>query len=542
MPPSTVIQHELATRPEGYASRLIPGVAVAQFGVPRKRPHSVRSDGPLWAGEKPQAFSRPSRAAPLLNLMQAVLPGPAVPGQAWSLLANVLADFLLVFVNFLAVSHLHLALRRNLAGLAGPSGAPPPWLGFVLLYGVLITLLGYSEGLYRTDLVREPRDERRILIRTLGWATLLAGTLIYLFGIDRIPPTAVIASAGLNSVTMLAWRRWQRSRAAQRAQNGRAARNVLIVGAGRLGHEVADCLNRNPQRGRVIRGFLDDNWRRDPDGLGTVDDLARIARAEFADEIILTLPHDSAITQKVIREARRNRLDVKLVPDLSGFESQSAIIENFGPLPVLSLHEEPIPSGGLFLKRAFDVVGSTLGLALAGPVMALIALVIRLDSPGLVFYRAARVGRKGRCFVCFKFRTMVADAEGMKERLRPLNQRQGAFFKIGSDPRITRAGRFLRRYSLDELPQLWNVLKGEMSLVGPRPHPLDDFARYDLEHLRRLDVTPGITGLWQVTARQDPSFRRSMALDLEYIEQWSLGLDLRILLKTLSVVLEGSGA
>jgi len=152
------------------------------------------------------------------------------------------------------------------------------------------------------------------------------------------------------------------------------------------------------------------------------------------------------------------------------------------------------------------------------------------------------VGKKGRRFRCYKFRTMVTNADQIKDSLRALNQRQGPCFKILEDPRITRVGRFLRHYSLDELPQLWNVLKGDMSLVGPRPHPVDDYARYELEHLRRLDMTPGITGLWQVTARGDPSFRANMALDVEYIERWSLWLDLKILIKTLSVVMEGNGA
>ena len=137
---------------------------------------------------------------------------------------------------------------------------------------------------------------------------------------------------------------------------------------------------------------------------------------------------------------------------------------------------------------------------------------------------------------------MVADADGMKDSLRIRNEREGPCFKIADDPRITSVGRILRRYSLDELPQLWNVLRGEMSLVGPRPHPLDDIERYRLEHFRRLDVTPGITGLWQVTARHDPSFETNMALDVEYIEQCNLWMDLQILWKTVFVVLHGSGA
>ena len=175
------------------------------------------------------------------------------------------------------------------------------------------------------------------------------------------------------------------------------------------------------------------------------------------------------------------------------------------------------------------------------PVLALIALLIKLDSSGPLIYRALRVGRKGQRFCCYKFRTMVSDADHLKERLRILNQREGPCFKIAQDPRVTGVGRFLRRYSLDELPQLWNVVRGDMSLVGPRPHPLDDFARYEVDHFARLDVTPGMTGLWQVTARQDPSFRTTLGLDLEYIQKWSLWLDLQILFKTLSVVVTGTG-
>jgi lipopolysaccharide/colanic/teichoic acid biosynthesis glycosyltransferase len=152
------------------------------------------------------------------------------------------------------------------------------------------------------------------------------------------------------------------------------------------------------------------------------------------------------------------------------------------------------------------------------------------------------VGKKGRHFYCYKFRTMSVDAERQKEQLRAQNEREGAFFKIADDPRITRVGRFLRRYSLDELPQLLNVLNGEMSMVGPRPHPVDDCARYRLQDLRRLDVMPGITGLWQVTARRDPSFENNMALDLEYIERWNLWMDLKILMRTVGVVFAGSGA
>jgi lipopolysaccharide/colanic/teichoic acid biosynthesis glycosyltransferase len=171
-----------------------------------------------------------------------------------------------------------------------------------------------------------------------------------------------------------------------------------------------------------------------------------------------------------------------------------------------------------------------------------VALLIKIESPGPIFYSAERTGIKGRRFRCYKFRSMVANADELKQELLSQNQRQGPIFKIVRDPRITRVGRFIRRYSLDELPQLWNVLGGDMSLVGPRPHPVNEVNQYELHHYRRLDVKPGITGLWQITARHSPSFDLNMHLDLTYIEHWSLRLDFQILLSTIRVLFAPEGA
>jgi lipopolysaccharide/colanic/teichoic acid biosynthesis glycosyltransferase len=202
---------------------------------------------------------------------------------------------------------------------------------------------------------------------------------------------------------------------------------------------------------------------------------------------------------------------------------------------------EPITRMGRVLKRTMDVLVSSLALLFLWPLLLVIGIAIKLESRGPVIYRSLRLGKYRRAFDCYKFRTMIAGSDGWKENLRRLNQRRGPFFKIADDPRVTRLGRFLRKYSLDELPQLWNVLKGDMSLVGPRPHPVEDCARYTSEHRRRLVVTPGVTGLWQVLARANPSFEICMMLDLAYIEKWSLLLDCRILLKTIPAVLAGEG-
>jgi lipopolysaccharide/colanic/teichoic acid biosynthesis glycosyltransferase len=196
---------------------------------------------------------------------------------------------------------------------------------------------------------------------------------------------------------------------------------------------------------------------------------------------------------------------------------------------------------GMCLKRMTDVFVSTLALLFLWPLMAVIAIAVKLESPGPMIYCSRRVGKHGREFDCYKFRTMVAGSDTLKESLGRLNERSGPFFKIADDPRATPFGRFLRKYSLDELPQLWNVLKSDMSLVGPRPHPVEDCAQYSSEDRRRLGVTPGVTGLWQVMARANPSFEVCMMLDLVYIEKWSLLLDCRILLKTIPAVLAGEG-
>jgi exopolysaccharide biosynthesis polyprenyl glycosylphosphotransferase len=504
------------------ASRLIPGLAFPPAGIPRKKPQSVTWDLRHWVeDERPESNPAPNPPTIMTALRQAILPTPAESRDRYWLLTAIAADFLLATICLKLVA---TVLRSWGMGSASR-------LSLILLYGALLTLLGYSEGLYRADTPWEM--ETIILGKVLAWTTILtAGVLCNQNGMAVYEASA---SAPVLYFGLVGWRSWKRKRALSRA-----GRNVLIVGAGRAGRELAAHLNDHCGR-RTVCGFLDDEEPLSGNVLGRSADLARVARAEFADEIILVgVPAE--VARRVILEAHRNRLDVRIVPDVFGLPMHPAALERYGETPLLTIHEEPIPGMCLSVKRAADVLLSVLMLTISAPLLAGIGLLIKLDSAGPVLYRAPRIGKKGRQFLCFKFRTMVADADQSKERLRAENERQGAFFKIAGDPRITRLGRFLRRYSLDELPQLMNVLKGEMSLVGPRPHPMDDCARYQLADLRRLDVVPGLTGLWQVTARSDPSFERNMALDLEYIERWNLWMDLKILCRTAWVVVQGNGA
>jgi exopolysaccharide biosynthesis polyprenyl glycosylphosphotransferase len=419
------------------------------------------------------------------------------------------------------------------------AGVPGYLLGIAVLHAALITLLGYTEGLYAPS--GDLRRQAKVLSKSVLWATTLLCFVYSLQGTAWTISGLLCGVGGLNFGALWAWR-WQSATRQQRAgPGGDDARNVLIVGAGSLGRRVAAYVQEHPEAGRVVCGFLDNERPLGQGVIGRVSDLARLARTEFVDEVILAAPHDRSLTLQVLRAARRLHLDVEIVPELFGCKPVEEGAERLADLPLICLHAERLPVAGLVLKRLVDVAGAGLALTLLSPLLAVIAGLIRLDSPGPVLYRAPRAGCKGRPFCCYKFRTMVSNADELKSRLRENNQRSGPFFKIADDPRLTRLGRFLRRYSLDELPQLWNVLKGEMSLVGPRPHPLDDLAGYEVEHLSRLDVTPGITGLWQVTARRDPSFERGLELDREYIRTWSLMSDARILLKTVAAVVRGSG-
>ena len=371
------------------------------------------------------------------------------------------------------------------------------------------------------------------VLRTSLWPMLLTVLSTRLWGSGS--GLALLLFIAGSVVALLTARRIKRALQVESS----TSRNVLIVGSGPQAQKVADAIHRNGGSGRVLKGFMAEHHLRNVYGPSM---LSRIAREQFIDELIIT-SNDLSIAKVALEEGRYNGLDIRTAPEVCGLAPASEIaFENFIGIPSLKIHGQRFPQFALALKRALDIVIAFSGLIALLPLLLCIAAVIKFDSSGPVLYSAERIGRKGRKFSCHKFRTMVPEADAMKNSLRSRNQRQGAFFKIANDPRITRFGAFLRRYSLDELPQLWNVLVGDMSLVGPRPHPPDDVHLYDLQHLQRLDFVPGITGLWQVTARRDPSFERSVALDVEYIKTWNLGLDARILWRTMFAVLEGTGA
>jgi exopolysaccharide biosynthesis polyprenyl glycosylphosphotransferase len=474
-------------------------------------------------------------------------PSSQIAGSRWVQVFYALIDLLLVGANAMIAFSLRFSSSFPREVFhdyreSGPVLSLTHYAAFLMLYAALTLLFCQSQSLYRTVRTRTAMDESFAVFKAVFLATLLLSAFVYLSGFKIVSRLVVGYAAALNVLTFIAWRLWKRKILVRRAEQGIGMRNVLIIGAGRVGQALAEHLEANRLLGYSFMGFLDSNHSSHPKMLGKIEDLSRIARTEFADEIFITIPSERELVKNVAVEARQHRLNVKVVPDLYDGLGWDAPINHIGDFPVMELHWEPIPAFGLFIKRLIDIVGSSLGLILLSPILAAIGIAIRLDSPGAAVYCSQRVGKKGRRFACYKFRTMGADADAVKHQLRHLNERKGPFFKIANDPRITRLGRWLRKYSLDELPQLWNVLKGEMSLVGPRPPVPEECEDYRPEYLRRLDVKPGVTGLWQVYARKHPSFEKTLSLDLRYIERWTLWLDIKILLKTLPIVINGSGS
>jgi exopolysaccharide biosynthesis polyprenyl glycosylphosphotransferase len=439
------------------------------------------------------------------------------------------------------------AYVRSATSDAQASVFPPGSAGFLLFFSVLIVLFARIDGLYEVPWKKSLRCDLGLLAKSVLFAALITGACNYLYRV-RVAPTLSIALTIIASwISLAGWRTFVRS---QSISGLTGARNILIVGCGPNGELLRKHLEQNSDIGYVFKGYIDRRTGRLPDPvrnkeeadiLGPAEHLPAIVRKHFIDEVFISVPSDRHLVKEIARHARVAGLKVRVVPDLYDGAAKNQAIEYVGHFPTMTLNQPAIPTLQLFVKRVVDIVVSASLLILLMPLLLLIAAIIKLDSKGPVLYRSLRVGKKGETFLCCKFRTMVADADALLEQLKHLNERDGILFKIDADPRITRVGKILRKFSLDEWPQLWNVLKQDMSLVGPRPSVPGEYNQYTLKHLCRLDVTPGITGLWQVTARRDPSFESYIALDEEYVNNWSLRLDCRILLKTIGVVVSGTG-
>jgi exopolysaccharide biosynthesis polyprenyl glycosylphosphotransferase len=276
-----------------------------------------------------------------------------------------------------------------------------------------------------------------------------------------------------------------------------------------------------------------------------VEQLNSTIADQPVDEVLVALPMDKygPLVETIVRQCEEQGIIVRVRTDMSRLQVARSYVDELEGVPVMTIQSGPEDSWQLIMKRVIDIVGSAALLLALAPLFAIVALLIKFDSPGPIFFAQERVGYNKRRFKVLKFRTMVVEAEKQQHGLEHLNEVEGPVFKIKKDPRITRVGEFLRRFSIDELPQLVNVLKGDMSLVGPRPLPVRDVERIDKQwHKRRFSIKPGITCLWQVNGRSNIGFNEWVRMDLDYIDTWSLGLDLLILVKTIPAVLRGPGA
>jgi exopolysaccharide biosynthesis polyprenyl glycosylphosphotransferase len=419
-----------------------------------------------------------------------------------------------------------------------------------LPFAFLALVLAQLSGLYRKRAAGSLLIDATRIFRAVVPAGLALFGLEKLWGVAALPIDSVGGEIFLSGAAMFLARALWRRRRDRLYRRDIALRNFLIVGADEIGQGVRSYLTSLRYSGYRFQGFVsmceptDDPLAvNDDEVVGEIHDAIEIARGRFVDEIIFSRrPATPGILSRVLHQAQTMGISIRLIPSPTETLVDRTDVEYVGDLATISVYQPRQRPFSLFAKRAIDLVFATFASIALLPLFASIAMLIKLQSPGPVFYVSRRVGHKGRVFDCIKFRTMVDNAAALQAQLAHMNERDKVAFKISNDPRVTVIGALLRKYSLDELPQLWNVIRGDMSLVGPRP-PLDsEVAQYDTEHLRRLDAVPGITGLWQVEARQDPSFDKFVALDSKYINHWSLQLDLKIMLRTITAVVRGTGS
>jgi exopolysaccharide biosynthesis polyprenyl glycosylphosphotransferase len=464
-------------------------------------------------------------------------------------LGLVLADIFLINAAF-AISHW---VRYDLQWFRTVDSAfDVPFSAYIPFAGVLTALLLISyklEGVYDHRRGASWFDEFYLVVSgtTTGIIIMVVVTFFYrpLF-YSRL----LFIYTGALVIALLSLSRLLKSIVLRKLrQRGIGVVRTLIVGAGEVGRTIMRNIVAQPGLGYQVVGFVDDNPEKGHKdigrfkGLGNIDNLLRIVQEESIDEVIITLPwmyHRKIIS--IMAQCERKGVRARLVPDLFEMSLSRMDVDDLGGVPMIGIKKISITGWKLATKRAIDFTIALVGLIVSLPLVLLIALAVKLDSPGPVLFRQIRVGKGGRHFILYKFRSMSEGAEEEQQKLTDLNEAEGPIFKIRHDPRCTGVGRFLRRTSLDELPQLYNVLRGEMSLVGPRPPLPTEVENYEEWHKRRLDVSPGMTGLWQVRGRSELTFDEMVLLDIYYIENWSAALDTEIFLRTIPRVIFGEGA
>ncbi len=420
---------------------------------------------------------------------------------------------------------------------------------FMLIFTFLLILVYRQQGIYRLLGRTYWFDEFYAIINGTATGTIITIVIIFLYR-PTFYSRIIFLYASLITVCLLGVSRLLKLLLLrQMHRQGIGIQWVLIVGAGEVGRTVMRTIVANPEYGLRIVGFLDDNPEKSETDIGRfkafgpIANLNHVLQTEQISQVIIALPWDYHYKiLSIMIYCERRDIPARIVPDLFQMTINQMHIEQIAGIPMIGTKKVSISGLNQLVKRTFDLVICTIGLILVAPLMGLIALIIKLESPGPILFEQKRVGKNGRCFTIYKFRSMVAKAEELKESLQDLNEANGPLFKIKADPRITGLGKWLRKFSFDELPQLYNVWHGEMSLIGPRPPLPAEVEQYQEWHKRRLEVAPGLTGLGQINGRSELTFDEIALLDIYYIENWSLALDTKILLQTIPKVIFGSGA
>jgi len=457
-------------------------------------------------------------------------------------IAYLIVDILLAILSFYLPYF--LKYNRNFISINLPYFRDYSLLFF--LWGLSLIFFLNNHLLYSTDRsLTIPKETWRV-IKCVFFASVLAGLAIFFLQMKMFSRLVFGLSSLLLILSLSLWRAIKRTLIRYRIAKGYYNINVLIVGAGRTGCALAEEIKSNPYLGLKVIGFVDDakagkvlNYNI----LGKVNELEHLVQQYFVDEIYVTIPSERKVVSGIMTLGKKMNKTVRVVADNFTSSFTQMRLNYIGFIPLIRYIDGGLHGTEIFIKRFVDVVIAGFSLIIFAPLFVLIAFLIKLNSPGSVFYISKRCGRKGEIFDFYKFRSMVTDADDYKEALRDRNEaRGGLIFKIKNDPRITSTGKILRKYSLDELPQLINVLKGNMSLVGPRPFPVEESQKLHFNHVPRLNIRPGITGLSQIRGRSDLPLSRWIKWDLWYINNWSFSLDLLILLWTIPAVLKRKGA
>lgn len=474
--------------------------------------------------------------------------------QARSVAASLYAADLTSTLAALAAAYI---VRSELLPRFFPERLTPlyPFTWYLVLVGPVVVIwtgLLFLAGAYRSRRTSGLKDEALLVGKIVLGGTVLLTILVYGLRLDFISRPFLPLFAVLNTLFLVVERLTVRIVARRVRARGFNYRTVVIIGDTPRARSMARLIHDHPWWGLKLLGVVRERPASSEAGttagglpvLGSLEDFPTILTSLPVDEVILAVDRgDVDQLEDVFLMCEEMGVKTRLILDFFPHVFAKVELEEFDGTPLLTFSTTPAETGALLVKRAVDVgLALVLGVVCL-PLAAVLALLIKLSSHGPVLFRQVRCGLSGRPFTFYKLRTMTEDAEERLAEVAHLNEHEGPVFKASHDPRVTSFGRFLRRFSLDEIPQLWNVLKGEMSLVGPRPPLPDEVARYEKWQRRRLSMKPGLTGLWQVSGRSDlPSFDQWMELDLAYIDNWSLTLDAKILLRTIPTVLSGRGA